>query len=196
MPTESPSADHAARDHAELVRRFQRGDRDAFVSLVRRWERPVLWIAYRVLGDLAEAEDVRQAIFLKLLQSPEGPRDAASFPAWIRRTTVNAAVTAVRSRSRRMAAVAALGTAGRGSDPPQADQALELDEEAARLSSALGQLDPDDRALLSLRFDENLTFEQIAAVLDRPASTLKSRSQAAIRQLRRLLNDDSNREPE
>jgi hypothetical protein len=52
---------------AELVMRLQRGDRDAFTILVLQWEVPLLRIAYRITGQLAEAEDVRQRVFLKLL---------------------------------------------------------------------------------------------------------------------------------
>ena len=194
MPIDSPPAADAPPDHAELVSRFQRGDRDAFTSLVRRWERSVLWIAYRVLGDLTEAEDVRQSVFLKLLESPAAIDDAASFPAWIRRATVNAAVSAVRSRTRRQAALARLAPQRPATDPVRPDQRAELSDDALRLTTALAQLDPDDRALLSLRFDEDLTFDQIAAVLDLPASTLKSRSQSAIRELRRRLQSDSNQD--
>ena len=54
----------------DLMVRFQEGDLDAFGELVRRWEHSLLRIAARVIGDVDEAEDVRQAVFLRLAQSP------------------------------------------------------------------------------------------------------------------------------
>ncbi|MCA9202873.1 MAG: sigma-70 family RNA polymerase sigma factor, partial [Planctomycetales bacterium] len=56
-----------------------------------------------------------------------------------------------------------------------------------RLSIALAELSPDARAILSLRFDEDLTFREIAVLLDRPPSTVKSQLAKAIAQLRDLL---------
>jgi RNA polymerase sigma-70 factor, ECF subfamily len=192
MQTDSPPAAGTELANAELVRRFQDGDVEAFVRLVRQWERSVLWIAYRVLGDLAEAEDVRQSVFLKLYQAPDAISDPAAFPAWIRRATANTAVSAARRRSRGRAALPLIAQARPGEIDTQPADAPEAQDEARRLTAALEQIDPDDRALLSLRFDEDLTFDQLAAVFGRPASTLKSRYQAVIGQLRRLLTRESN----
>jgi RNA polymerase sigma factor (sigma-70 family) len=61
-------------------------------------------------------------------------------------------------------------------------------EEAGRLVTALGQLQPEERALLSLRFDEALTFQEIANVLDRPVSTVKSQVASLVECLRTLID--------
>ena len=190
MQTDSPPAAGTELAGAELLRRFQDGDVEAFVRLVRRWERSVLWIAYRVLGDLAEAEDVRQTVFLKLYQAPDAISDPTAFPAWIRRATANAAVSAARRRSRGRAALPRMAEARQGGVALRPVDRPEAEDESRQLGAALELLDPDDRALLSLRFDEDLTFDDIAVIVGRPASTLKSRYQAAIRRLRRLLRRD------
>jgi RNA polymerase sigma-70 factor (ECF subfamily) len=72
------------------------------------------------------------------------------------------------------------------------DDALAADDETARLSAALAQLEPDERALLALRFDESLTFAEIAAALDVPISTVKSRAGKLVARLRAMLDDVSN----
>jgi hypothetical protein len=64
IPPLSPDTDLIESD-AELITRLQRGDRDAFTVLVRRWEGPLVRIAYRITGQMAEAEDIRQRVFLK-----------------------------------------------------------------------------------------------------------------------------------
>ena len=86
---------------AELITRLQSGNRDAFTILVRRWEGPMVRIAYRITGELAEAEDVRQQVLLKLLQAPGAVRRPEQFAAWLRRAVVNTALSALRRKRRR-----------------------------------------------------------------------------------------------
>jgi RNA polymerase sigma-70 factor (ECF subfamily) len=173
---------------SELIARFQAGDRSAFAALVRRWEGPLVRIAYRITGDLAEAEDLRQRVLLGLLESPGSVRSPDRFAAWIRRAIVNQALTALRGRRRRERFDRRL----RGHAPAAADadpgEALVAGDQARRLADALLRLDPRERALLSLRFDEDLTFSEIAAALGQPVTTVKSRVARAIDRLRVLLN--------
>jgi RNA polymerase sigma-70 factor, ECF subfamily len=182
----APDTDLIESD-AELMTRLQRGDRDAFTVLVRRWEGPLLRIAYRITGQLAEAEDARQRVFLKLLEAPGAVRRPEQFAAWIRRAVVNTALSALRHSRRREGLNHRLRERASTVDQSHPDDALIADEQARRLACALRQLEPEARALLSLRFDEDLTFAEIAAVLGRPASTIKSRLGRTVSRLRGLL---------
>ncbi len=174
---------------AELVSRFQRGDRSAFTALVRRWEGPMVRIAYRITGDLAEAEDLRQRVFLRLLETPGSVAQPGRFPAWIRRAVVNAAIGALRRRRRREGFHQRLRARATSVDDSHPGAGLLADDQAGRLAEAMLQLDPEARALLALRFDEDLTFSEIAAALDRPVSTVKAQVARAVVRLRTLLVD-------
>jgi RNA polymerase sigma-70 factor (ECF subfamily) len=184
----SPEIDLIESD-AELITRLQRGDRDAFTVLVRRWEAPLLRIAYRITGHVAEAEDVRQRVFLKLLETSGAVRRPEQFAAWIRRAVVNAALSALRRNKRRAGLNHRLmeRTATVAESHP-GDPLIAL-EQARRLAGALSQLEPEARTLLSLRFDEDLTFAEMAAVLGQPASTIKSRLARTVGRLRGLMID-------
>ncbi len=182
----SPDTDLIESD-AELITRLQRGDRDAFTILVRRWEGPMVWIAYRITGQLAEAEDVRQRVLLKLLQAPGAVRKPERFAAWIHRAVVNTSLSALRQTRRREGLNHRVGEQAATIDESQPGDPLIADEQARRLAAALGQLEPEARALLSLRFDEDLTFAEIAAALGQPASTVKSRLARAVSRLRDLM---------
>jgi len=174
-------------DDAELVRRLRSGDRAALGLLVRRWEGSVYRIAYRVLGRDCDAEEVRQAVFLRLVERPTAVRHADRFAAWIHRTTINTAINYDRRRRRHWNLAARLGPKQRGSrDASPDDHALWADERR-QLARALGQLSPRQRALLAMRFDEGLTMAQMAASLGRPVSTVKSQVQRAIAQLRAIM---------
>ncbi len=184
----SPDTDLIESD-AELITRLQRGDREAFTVLVRRWEGGPVRIAYRITGQLAEAEDVRQRVFLKLLEAPGAVRQPGQFAAWIHRAVVNTALSALRHSKRRQGLNHRLGEHKATVDESQPGDSLIADEQARRLADALCRLEPEARALLSLRFDEDLTFAEIAAVLGRPASTIKSRLARTVSRLRGLMSN-------
>lgn len=174
---------------AELITRLQRGDREALTALVRRWEGPMVRIAYRITGELAGAEDVRQQVLLKLLQSPGTVHRPEQFAAWMHRAVVNTALSALRRQKRRERLHLRKSEQAAASDESHPATPLMAVEQAQRLADALGRLEPEDRALLALRFDEDLTYAEMAAALGRPASTIKSRLARVVSRLRGLLID-------
>lgn len=174
---------------AALLARFRAGDGSAFGILVRRWEGPLVRIAYRITGDLAEAEDLRQRVFLRLLESPGSVRQPDRFAAWIRRAIVNHALTAVRRRRRRERFGLRLRERTPAADCSDPAEPVIARDQARRLTGALARLEPRERALLSLRFDEDLTFAEMAAALGQPVTTIKSQVGRAIGRLRALLID-------
>ena len=172
---------------SELLARIAAGDRDAFAELVEQWQEPLLRVAYRIVGRVDEAEEIRQTVLLRVLESPQWLPEPGRFAAWIRRCAINEAIA--RARRRKVQAVAAADVAAMNElrrEFTAPEKALHT-EESDLLQRALAKLDADTRALLSLRFDEDMTFRQIAEVLDRPASTVKSQLTRAIEQLRKLL---------
>ncbi len=182
----APDTDLLESD-ARLVTRFQAGDQEAFTILVRRWEGPLLRVAYRITGRMAEAEDVRQRVLLKLLENPGAVRRPELFASWMHRTAVNDALSALRQKKRRERRIERLARRVVPSNVSSPGDSLIAEEQAHRLNDALSRLEPQIRAMLSLRFDENLTFAEIAAVLGRPASTIKSRFGRAVDRLRELM---------
>ena len=179
--------DEAPTD-AELLGRWQRGEAVAYTALIRRWEDPAYRIARRVTGEDAAAEDIRQTVFLKLCQKPNAVRVPDSFGAWLRTTVVREAISYLRSERRRQRRedVRRRQTNPHPQDatPPGADA-----EERERLDAALQCLDAEDRALLALRFDENLSYRQLAEILERPSSTVKSCVDRLVSRLRRLMKE-------
>ncbi|MCZ6796078.1 MAG: sigma-70 family RNA polymerase sigma factor [Planctomycetota bacterium] len=175
---------------ADLLLRAREGDHRAFATLVKRWEEPAYRLAFRVTGDHAAAEDVRQVVFLRLLESATRLRKAESFAAWLRRSVVNEAINVLRAGWRRQAAArrrAETTGAGRDELDGAPGRGPEEEDDALRLRAALGELAPADRVLLALRFDEDLKYREMAAVLKRPVSTVKTQVQRAMDRLRRRL---------
>lgn len=181
----------AATD-AEVVRRHKAGDDAALTAIVARWEGPVFRIARRITGSAEDAEDVRQEVFLRLLTTPDAVDRPEAFAAWVYRATTNGALTRARGRARRSGWLARFRRLVH--DPSRhaaaADVAAEARDESERLDRALQRLDPADRALLALRFDEDRTFAEIATILGRPTSTVKSRHARVVERLRAQFDPD------
>lgn len=174
---ENPAPDEA------LTERLRVGDRTALEAIVQRWQDSLFRIAFRVVGDVASAEDVRQNVFLRLLETPEKLPRPELFGAWIRRCTINEALLHLRKQHTRKRALDRLAMQVKCTDieyPCTLDDAADT----TRLMLAMSQLQPEQRAMLALRFDEGLGFQELADVLGRPCSTVKSQVTRAIAQLR------------
>jgi RNA polymerase sigma-70 factor (ECF subfamily) len=184
--TTDVTAEKPAPDES-LTERLRVGDRAALEAIVRHWQDSLFRIAFRVLGDAASAEDVRQNVFLRLLESTDTLPRPELFGAWIRRCTINEALLHLRKRQTHERALDQLATRAKSADIQRPPGALDEATDATRLRSALSQLDPEQRAMLALRFDEGLSFQELADVLGRPCSTVKSQVTRAIAQLRTLL---------
>jgi len=168
----------------QLVRRANRGDLDAFGEIVERYRLRVLRTAHGIVGSSDEAEDVAQEVFVKAWQALDSFRPGGSLGSWLYRITVNAAIDATR---RRRPQVNLDDIA-----PPPSEQHTErsvLDaEEAERVRRAVRHLPPASRAALVLREYEQLSYAEIAEVLDVPMGTVMSRLHYARQSLKDALS--------
>lgn len=164
-----------------LVERCRGGDGEGFATLVRRYERPVFNLAFRMLGDREEARDVAQTAFLKVLESLHRFDSKRRFFSWLYRIAMNEALDVLGHRGRQTE----LTDVHAADDDPMRDAAdADLGE---RVRGALGTLSPDHRAVLVLRHFQELSYEQIGQVLELPDATVKSRLFEAREQLRTRL---------
>ena len=130
---------------------------------------------------------MRHAVFVRFLSTIDRSQQVENVGAWLTRCTVNEGITRVRQRERESRTRAELVRLARTAREATPLERLQDDESREQLSVALAKLSPDERALVSLRFDEGLTFRDIAEVLERSASTVKSQLSQAIARLRELL---------
>ncbi len=163
-----------------LVRRAQRGDDEAFSRLVVLTTPRAAATARLVLGSRTAADDALQDAYLRAWRRLPDLRDPERFEPWLRRVVVT---TCLNHRRQTLRLERALGRFG-------IDHAEEVEgpgvapagEEA--LDAALATLTREQRALLTLRFGEELNSEEIAATLGIPAGTVRSRLHTAVARLR------------
>ena len=164
-----------------LMLDFVHGDPAAFPALVRRNQDMIFKLAYRYLSDHAEAEDVAQEVFLKVHGAVGAYQPTAKFGTWVYRITVNLCLN--RLRANRLRRSVSLESGGEGEefsvDPaaPAGEAAsgrLEREEFERKVREAMADLPDSQRtAVLLRRFDE-LSYEEIAEVMDTSIPAVKS----------------------
>jgi RNA polymerase sigma-70 factor (ECF subfamily) len=179
-------------DDRRLIADCLAGHTSAFGELVRRHQDRLFNAILRVVDQPEDAADVVQDAFLNAYQSLNSFKGDSEFFTWLYRIAFNAAISLRRKRK------AVLSFDG-AADPKAADpvdpseftrpgSALERSEEDARLLAALTRLSPEHKAVLVLKDLEGQRYEDIAAILDVPIGTVRSRLHRARLELRDLLH--------
>ena len=175
-----------------IVERALTGDAEAFGEIVRRWERRIFALAYGMLGREDDARDATQETFLAAFRNLRGFRGEAKVSSWLHRIAVNQCIT--RQRRAKVRSESALDD----EQEKQADRfAIPVDhspatlvegrQETAAVRRAINSLPIELRQVVIMKEFEELTFREIADVLDLPLSTVKSRLYTALKQLQMRL---------
>jgi RNA polymerase sigma-70 factor (ECF subfamily) len=188
-----------AEPSVEIVRRAQAGDADALVSLVESQQRYVYSIAMGIMRNPADAADMTQEAFVKLLRALHTYRFETKLTTWLYRLTTNVCVDGLRRRGRPVDSLElALEEGGEAREPADQDAAAEpgLDverrEAADELRAALDRLPVAQRLALTLYYFEDARYEDVAATMNLPLNTVKSHIRRGKARLAEILreNDD------
>jgi RNA polymerase sigma-70 factor (ECF subfamily) len=180
-------------EEREAIGRLQRGDIGGLALLVRQHQVRAVRAAYLVTHDLALAEDVVQAAFLKAYERIEQFDARRPFGPWFLASVLNDAKKAAVRRARLIPFAGAddgderAGTLVLTDDQPGPEALWEQAETADELSTALKQLTPKERAAVVARYYLGLSEAEMAATLDCTTGTVKWRLHAARERLRRIL---------
>ena len=176
----------------QIVQRALTGDADAFGEIVERWERRIFALAFGMLGREEDARDATQETFLAAFRSLRSFRGEAKVSSWLHRIAINQCIT--RQRRARVRSETALEeeTASEGLNflAPAHESPAQVTEHRERtliVRRAVNALPQELREVIVMKEFEELTFQEIADVLDLPLSTVKSRLYTALRQLRMRL---------
>ena len=166
----------AAISDAECVQNLQRGQTDAFEILIRRHEKTIFNLVYRMLGDYDEAAEVSQEAFLSAYRAIGTFRGDSNFSTWLYRIALNHATTRRKSLNTRQQRNISIENTEPVSDPqPGPAETMEKKEIRERVQQALNSLEPDDATVILLRDLQDVPYEEVARVLEIPIGTVKSR---------------------
>jgi len=176
-------------NEAEIVARAQAGDAGAFEQLVVEHQAYVYHLAYRVLGNEQEAEDTAQEAFVRAWQSLPKFRAQARFSTWLYRIVTNLCYNRIPKLRRELSAIGEdeiADTADLRNGLPH--EGLEDAERRAWLHRQIDTLPECYRMLLSLRYQRNLPYEEIASITSLPMGTVKTGLFRAKERLRSALS--------
>ncbi|MDQ2930853.1 MAG: sigma-70 family RNA polymerase sigma factor [Gemmatimonadota bacterium] len=185
---------------ADVAALAKEGREPAFRELVRRYERPVFSLIFRMVRDRELAEDLAQDTFIKVLNNIDRYRPEFKLSSWLFKIANN--VTIDHLRRRQLATVSLDGsphaaTAAEAqatsldveSRGQSALEAIESRELGSAIEQAIGKLRPEYRSCILLRHVEGRSYEEIAATLDLPLGTVKTYIHRARHELREALED-------
>jgi RNA polymerase sigma-70 factor (ECF subfamily) len=182
--------------------RFQRGDRTAFTTLVRRHQTPLFNFALRQLGARSVAEEVVQDAFVRVVQSASDFKHEARFTTWVYTILRNLCIDQLRRRAHRRHPSLDEPRSSSGGEEggptlleQTADSRASVERHATgteikeRIARAVETLPDEQREVFLLREVSNLPFKEIAVVTGVPENTVKSRMRYALERLQQALCD-------
>ncbi len=188
----------------QLVERAQRGDKLAFELLVSKYERKLQRLLSRLVRDPAEVEDVAQEAFIKAYRALPTFRGDSAFYTWLYRIGINTAKNHLAAQGRKVPALSDLpgeegdedgGALGRDANTPEDE--LMSRQVAETVNAAMQALPEELRSAIMLREIEGMSYEDIAAMMNCPIGTVRSRifraREAIATQLRPLLGTSRDR---
>ena len=185
-------------DESMFVARLKANEDAAYDELVRTYSASIFHVAYRMLGESAEASDVVQEIFLKVFRNIGGFKGEAALKTWIFRIAFSEILNRLRwwKRRHRFSTVSLDDQpngngSGAGytvpSSGPTPEQALQSKEQETAIQQALGRLSGEHRSIIVLRDIEGFSYNEIADVLGVSIGTVKSRLARARGDLKKSL---------
>jgi RNA polymerase sigma-70 factor (ECF subfamily) len=162
------------------------GDRSAFAALVRGHQNLVFSAALRMLGNRDAAQDMAQEVFIQLHEKLPAIESSEHLKAWLRRAVTHRSIDHLRRHQLRESHLEELHSEA---GAPDEDHLMQ-----ARLRNSLLQLPPPARAVMVLRYQEDLDPQEIAGALDMPLNTVKSHLKRSLQTLREKLSFDDARE--
>ncbi len=187
-------------DERQAIEACRDGNKEMFKPLVEKYRQQTFFLALQIVGNREDAMDISQESFIRAYRNLGRFDTARPFGAWLLRIVRNGCIDLLRRRKVRKSV--SLDNPGRGQDGgegrplhetlgdermPAADVLVERSELKAKIWAALGRLDEKHRTILVLRDFQDLSYKEMAEVLQVPKGTVMSRLHQARRRLRQEL---------
>jgi RNA polymerase sigma-70 factor, ECF subfamily len=179
---------------ARLVKQAKAGDPAAFEAILRRYQRQVLLTSLRMLsGNMEDAQDAAQQVFLRLHRSLHQLDENRSFASWLYRITVNVCRDALRARARHPARP--LEEEGQCATPAAVVDTMRRNEQMRLIYAALETLPERERAAIVLRDIEGIPTSEVARILQSSEVTVRTQISKARLKIRKFVARQQRRQP-
>lgn len=183
-------AAQAMEEDIHLIQAIAGGSENAFSEVYRRYHRPIYNYLLRIVQDDAGADDILQEVFLAIWQGAGKFKQKASVKTWIYRIAYKQSISWLRKHKRKSSRVPLDEMIDSGESPEERAMAA---MRSIYINKAMAGLTLKHRAVIELAFVQEMSYAEIAEILDCPVGTVKSRMSYALRQLSQsLLNTGFN----
>jgi len=182
------------RNDLKLIKRCKRGEEPAFAELLQQYRGPIYNLCYRMVRHPEDARDLAQEIFIKVFSLLDRYDENFAFSSWLFRIATNHCIDHLRrNRLRFLSLEGGIGADGEEIElqvpdgGPRPDIVLERKEALDRLEEVIAELPPHYSVITLLRHDQQLSYEEIAEILDLPLGTVKARIHRARNLVQQML---------
>lgn len=176
-------------DDIYYVRLIKEGDTNAFVHIVRRYQRMVFTIVSKIVTNTEDAEDITQEIFIKIYQSLAKFRGDSEFSTWLYRIAYNTAITEVRKTKREFISFDDMAEKVPDVEISDTIDDLNTEERLEYLDAVLKQLNPEDALLITLFYLNNQSVQEISEISNLSQSNVKVK----LHRTRKFMNSEINK---
>jgi len=176
----------------QLVARAQEGDLQAFEELVKKYQREIYGLAYRLVLDPEEAKDLAQQAFLQAFVHIRSFRQQAQFRTWLFRIAINQCYSYLKSKKKFGEPVDPEEFVMVGEASPEEE--LVTQDRRQRLYAALERLPAKQRAVITLKLEQGLSYEEISRVLGGTTGAARVNYCQALKTLKKYLQNEDEHE--
>lgn len=176
-------------DEKELIIQAQKGQIWAFEKLVRQYDRRVLNIAFQIVQNPQDAEDIYQEVWLKVHQQIQKFRSDSAFYTWLYRITVNTTISFAKNRRKGIHQSIEKGSISVASGDRQPDSDIQAEELRKKIQQGLDRLSMKQRVIFTLKYIEDFKIKDIAHIVSCSEGTVKNTLFRSTEKMRKALAD-------
>ena len=182
----------AQKTDFELIEAFKNGDVSGFNELVRRYQEKVYWIARRTVGSHQDADDVVQDVFVRVYNGLKNFRGDANVYTWLYRITVNVSLNAIRKKRIKEFIPYDELLEGLLLGSSRADDPIQKQEYQTILEKAIDRLPAKQKLVFNMRFNDELTYEEMAKILKKSVGGTKANYFHAMKKISEYVRREMN----
>lgn len=176
-------------DDIYYIRQVQRGDADAFVYIVRRYERMVFSIVGKIVSSRVEVEDIVQEVFIKVFLSLDKFRQESGFGTWLYRIAYNTTISELRKRRYQFTSIEDSYVELQNEELADDIDELATEEKLHYLETVLKKMSPDDALLITMFYLNNHSIQEISEIADLSVANVKVK----LHRIRKYMNFEMNK---
>ncbi|HMS66205.1 MAG TPA: sigma-70 family RNA polymerase sigma factor [Ignavibacteria bacterium] len=178
---------HTKSDDDEIIESFLSGNKNAFNILVRKYQERIYWVIRKMVLDHDDADDITQELFLKVHKSLKDFRGESKFFTYMYRIAINLSLNHLAKTKKNNSRSVNFENTNVSSLDLNADEAMDANEKTKLLEEAIESLPVQQRAVFNMRYYENLSYDEISAIMGKSTGGMKANYFHAIKNIEKYL---------